>query len=326
MKTSSRTALYASAAAFLAALSLLLSAREYPHLFRRASPMEKAFPICVLGVSEPTGVISGRTVAIRNIFINWKTSYPASAVRSIKHSGAVPMITWEPYDSDIKNDALLSDIADGKYDSAIARFARASRGSELFIRFAHEPNGDWYGWSGIRSGTELYIRAFRHVRGIFREAGSGALFVFSVNSEDVPDDPGNRFETYYPGDDHVDVVGIDAYNWGDGEEPWHKWKSPADILTPVYERVVRAFPEKPVFLTETASAEGPRKARWIRALLSEVDTRFKAVKAIIWFDFRKERDWTLSNRDSREAFYGSCGKGRITCARSDLHRLLEGPE
>ncbi len=316
-----------SAAAILivsAAAAVFILYREHPWLFRAKTEMEKQHPVCVLGVSEPTSVISGSTAGIRNIFINWKTSFPAAAVKTIRATGAVPLITWEIYLEDIRHDNILPAIVEGKYDGYIARFARQSGAAPLFIRLGHEPNSDWYGWSGTNANPELYVKAFRRVRKIFSGQGSKNIkFIFSVNAEDVPDKAWNRFENYYPGDEYADIIGLDAYNWGNGGKPWEKWRNPYKMLGSAYERAVKAFPSKPIFLTETAScSDGGDKARWIGQLLGAMDGRFPAVKAIVWFNFKKGCDWTLSTDEMRYRFYGSCGTGRIECSGKGLEWIF----
>ncbi len=217
----------------------------------------------------------------------------------------------------------MSDIAAGKYDGYITRFAQESGQDPLLIRFAHEPNGDWYGWSGVIAGTAAYVAAFRHVRDIFNKQNSTAKFVFCVNAEDVPDNPANRFENYYPGAEYADAIGIDAYNEGAGQG-WRRWKSPGEMLTPAYERAVRAFPGKPLMLTETASSSsGGDKANWIKSLTSQLGWRFPAIKAVIWFNMDKEQDWALDSEAEAETFYGAC-RARICCTPDEITRLFWG--
>lgn len=311
-------------AVLLAAAALLLARWQRRDLLRPKTEMEKLYPVCVLGVSAQQGARPGQKAGIRNFFINWETSFPAGEVRAIRASGAVPMITWEPYLRDIHEKNLLAEIAAGGHDARIGEFARLSRGGPLFIRFAHEPNGDWYGWSGVRSSTATYIGAFRRVRDIFRREGSAAAFVFSVNYEDVPAEDWNRFENYYPGDEYADVIGLDAYNWK-GARAGAAWQGPGRMLSSAYERSVRAFPSKPIFLTETAACRGAGdRPAWIRRLLELTGSRYPAVKAVVWFNFDKECGWALSDEESARAYYGACGRGRISCAAEGLDWLFAG--
>jgi hypothetical protein len=309
-----------------AVIACLLILREHPEYFRRKTEMEKKHPVCVIGVAERSGLISKEKAGIRNIYINWKTSFPETQIKAIRASGALPMITWEPYLNDIRHNDVLSSIASGKYDAYIAGFARQSGGDKLFIRFGHEPNSDWYGWSGINAGPAAYIRAFRKVREVFMKQGNqSAKFIFSVNAEDVPAERWNRFENYYPGNEYADVIGLDAYNWGDGRKDWQKWKKPSAMLRDAYERTVRLFPDKPVFITETASCSaGGDKSLWIRQLLGSIEARFPAVKAVVWFDTNKECDWALSPETTRKQFYEICGTGRFECSDKSLDWIFKG--
>lgn len=288
--------------------------------------MEKAHPVCVLGVSDPTGVISAEKSGIRNIYINWGTSFPKETVEAIRASGAIPMITWEPYVEDIKSAAILPAIAAGTYDVYIATFAEAAGDGKMFIRFAHEPNSDWYGWSGVHGGAGLYIQAFRRVRKIFTDQkAANAKFIFSVNAEDVPLKKWNRFENYYPGDEYADIIGIDAFNWGSSRGNGEIWKMPAEVIADAYDRAIEAFPSKPLFITETAScSRGGNKNRWIRRLLGSVRGSFPAVKAIVWFNMDKEADWALSSEETRKQYYGACGTGEIECSAKSLEWVFTG--
>ena len=89
-------------------------------------------------------------------------------------------------------------------------------GGPIFLRFAHEMNGDWYPWDGYHNGkfdgAATYIAAWRHVhvhlRGcerIERACGSGAR-----RRTSVPDAGWNSWRRYYPGDAYVDWVCVDT--------------------------------------------------------------------------------------------------------------------
>jgi|GEM_PF-1676989 len=294
-------------------------------LFDGKTELEKKHPVCVLGISDPTGVTSAGKAGIRNIYINWGSPFPVKAVAAIRASGAVPMITWEPYLYDVKHCAALKDIADGVYDGYISDFAGDAGGGALFLRFAHEPNSNWYAWSGVRYGPEIYVKSFRRVRTIFAHlAPANVKFVFSVNAEDVPATKWNKFENYYPGDEYADIIGIDAFNWGNSRRNLPEWKEPRQVLDAAYDRAVKAFPSKPLFLTEIASCSGGGdKESWIKQLFSSIGDDFPAVKAIIWFNMDKECDWSLSSAGQRGQFYGACGTGRIECSDKSLEWLFK---
>jgi hypothetical protein len=63
---------------------------------------------------------------------------------------------------------------------------------------------------------------------------------------------------------------------------------------------------KPMIIGETASAEeGGSKADWIDAIVPTLETEFPDIRAVVWFDVEKERDWRLrSSEDAAIAFRG----------------------
>jgi hypothetical protein len=100
-----------------------------------------------------------------------------------------------------------------RHARALARNLVAAGQGDAIIRLAHEANGTWYLdsigttqrdfdlWRRFWRETVLAMRSVR--RAHFR-------FDFCVNAAKRP----IPLERYYPGDDVVDVVGVDAYDTG----------------------------------------------------------------------------------------------------------------
>jgi beta-mannanase len=148
-------------------------------------------------------------------------------------------------------------------------------------------NGDWYGWSpGVNGNTAAeYVAMWRHVHALF--ASEGATAVEWVWSPNVSYPGSGPLLDTYPGDDVVDWIGIDGYNWGD-DGAGHRWQSFAGVFGPTY-RELAALPGKPMMIAETASVEAPpgsarSKAGWIEAALGVEVRRFPRVRAVVWFD------------------------------------------
>ncbi len=69
------------------------------------------------------------------------------------------------------------------------------------------------------------------------------------------------FSAYYPGDDWVDDVGLDGYNFAAVHDV--SWMSFTQLFQQSYQQLT-ALTSKPVMITETASTEaGGNKAGWI---------------------------------------------------------------
>lgn len=223
-------------------------------------------------------------------FLDWGKYPDEGVVRDIDSRGCVPVVTWEPWDAARKTaidyDALLA----GRDDEYIRGFAMKLKafGKPVFLRFAHEMNGDWYPWSAQKITPAKYQKLFKHVREVFdRAQAANVRWVFSINAENVP--PENVYNRCYPGDRFVDYIGLDGYNWGITQS-WSKWRSFKEIFSGVYQEVVRRYP-KPVIISEFSStSEGGDKARWIAEALREIK-KMPAVRGLILFNVDKETDW-----------------------------------
>ncbi len=224
-------------------------------------------------------------------------------IANLAARGSTPMVSLEPVDIN-GTDIPLSQIAAGNYDTYIHKAASVAKawGGRIMIRFAYEMNLSpgagipWGGGPGAVGGNTPsdYIAAWRHVVSIYRADGaSNAEFVWAPNI----DDGGIPFTQYFPGDEWVNEVGLDGYNWGSAfESTGHKWLSLGDTFASSYATLTQ-MSTKPVIFTETASAEiGGDKATWIRrGFLNEIPQLFPRVTGVIWFDVQKESDWRVDS-------------------------------
>ncbi len=89
--------------------------------------------------------------------------------------------------------------------------ARAGRSGTLFLRFAHELNGDWYPWSVTAAEASDFKEAWSRFRSIQVETLPQAQLVFCVNAE-TSGALGLDWRDAFPGRDLVDVMAVDYYN------------------------------------------------------------------------------------------------------------------
>ncbi|MDI9901125.1 glycosyl hydrolase [Rhodococcus sp. IEGM 1409] len=217
-----------------------------------------------------------------------------------------PVITWEPFDSSggtEQPDFRLDKILSGSFDSYIEKWARdvSSVGRRVFVRFAHEQNGDWYPWSEQRNGNRAgdYVRTWRHVQAIFDRVGvDNVEWMWSPN---VDYEGATALADVYPGDSAVDVVGIDGYNWGTSQ-PGKSWQIPAEVFEATVNQV-HDLSDRPIILSEVGSTElGGDKATWIKQL-GHYFEQTPEITGFIWFDYNKETDWRIASSEaSRAAF------------------------
>ncbi|MEV8195414.1 MULTISPECIES: glycoside hydrolase family 26 protein [Rhodococcus] len=233
-------------------------------------------------------------------FVDFTAPPPIHELDIVRAWGADPIVTWEPWrwlgDGAYDRTAFaMADIASGVYDDHLYRWADelAAWGGTVYLRFAHEPNGDWYPWSpAAGTSPETYVAAWRHVHELFASKNvSNVRWVWAVN---VLHQGSAAIAALYPGDDYVDVLGVDGYNWG-STRPWSSWQSPEQLFGSTLDELDVIAPGRPVVVTEVGSAEaGGSKPNWIRELIDYLDAR-PNVAAFVWFDHNKETDWRLTS-------------------------------
>lgn len=268
---------------------------------------------CFMGAflsDEPTkeGIIDfknkyGKKPYLIMVFVDWKNFINREVIKDVYSQGCVLFVTWEPWYAVAKEGMDYDEILSGKWDEYISEFAEILKKIDgaVFLRFGHEMNGNWYPWSGTKIGNSKFVEIYKYVKDIFDEIGAtNVKWVFSVNSEDVPRED-NNFMLYYPGDEYVDYVGIDGYNWGTTES-WSRWMSFNEIFEKRYQEITDNL-KKPVIISEFSStSSGGDKAAWIRKAIDDIK-RMKEIKGFVLFNVDKETDWSFSsNDDSGEEF------------------------
>ncbi len=255
----------------------------------------------------------GTRHAVQTLFTPWRRDAIdhlfESLLPRIWDAGRVPLLTWEPYlaaetESDIARriaagdfDAYLDDWAgrltdwlagpDGKWGTADDR--------RLYLRLAHEMNGDWYPWSPTvgESTPDDYVEMWRHVHDALASEidADHCQWIWCVNHADVGE---HTAEACYPGEEYVDWVGVDGFNWGQSRE-WSDWRAPAAVFDDMLTRLGRF--DKPLCVPEvgcsslTADGHDPaRKADWLRAAIDYFDGY---VQLYSWFNEDKETDWAV---------------------------------
>jgi hypothetical protein len=218
--------------------------------------------------------------------------FPRYELETIRSYGAIPFFSWG---SQASSGALtqpayqLADIVDGTYDDYIREFASAAREWDhpFFLRFDWEMNGDWFPWSEGVNGNQPgeYVAAWRHVHDIFAQAGASKVTwvwcPFADSARRLP--PMRRF---YPGDSYVDWTCLDGFNWGSNSFNPQPWRSFDRLFGVSYrELVTKIAPRKPVVLAELGAAgPGRAKADWITEMFEALRTRYRQIRALIWFD------------------------------------------
>lgn len=238
----------------------------------------------------------------------------------VRQRGSIPLIDWASYDfaaPDLLNqpEFSLSTINSGQHDEYIRQWATQAKawGHPFFLRFDWEMNGNWFPWSELVNGNQPgeFVQAWRHVHDIFKEVGAdNVTWVWCPNI--VLESPRTiPLESVYPGDEYVNWVCMDGYNFGKHPSRGEQWQTFDQVFSETYSALRTLAPTKPMMIAEFASTEaGGSKADWIRDAFSHaLPERFPQVKAVLWFNWEvREADWPIeSSARAQAAFAESIG-------------------
>ncbi|GAB3669395.1 glycosyl hydrolase [Actinocorallia lasiicapitis] len=251
----------------------------------------------------------GKKPNLVKYFQEWGGDLDSDAVRKMWKSGALPFIDSEPFDEPLK------DIASGKFDAYLERYAAELRDTGVPVAYSmgHEFNGWWYPWGyctpskGLREGAEPseackgtsrqnkpaeFAAAWRHVHDVFVEMGAtNVIWVWSPNTARADkrynDQPG--LKEFFPGDGYIDWIGISGYMREPTKKDQVAVPNPRimkDAFGPTFTEL-RAFTQKPVLIAETGSDATLRKPADIRHLFHTTINSPNLI-GFVWFDVRKK--------------------------------------
>lgn len=228
-------------------------------------------------------------------------------------NGATLFVTWQP------NGYTAPDINGGKADAYIGKFAKdiKSYPHEVWLRPLHEANGgDWYSWnvgnsSMLNTGANV-AQAFQHIVKIFRDSGvTNVKWVWTTNGENASGGNTTTFAGTYPGDDWVDYISIDCYNFGTfhtvANSGWaSSWRSFVQAFKPAYTALAKI--DKPIFVAEFSSSElGGDKAKWYRDAFAALSTTFPRFFALMIFSMNDANgDWRINTTDASLRAWKEC--------------------
>jgi len=272
----------------------------------------------------------GKAFAVLSVITNWCDSQEAmdrlfaAQLVNIWDNHNVPLISWEPNlcsEGQTPGDVEVR-AAQGRYDRYIETWADRLKiflsgpdgvfGSRddrrAYLRMAHEMNGDWYRWGAPmgRNRPADYIAMWKRVRGIFDAKGLDPAHVQWMWCVNHTDNGGFAAEAYYPGDEYVDWVAVDGYNWGETES-WSDWTPPPGVYDAMIRRL-RALTGKPLaipeYATTSVTASGPdvgAKSQWIADAHAYVLAG--DIRMVVWFNEDKETDWMVFGGSSGDGAY-----------------------
>ena len=232
---------------------------------------------------------------IEHIFVQWQLDDARDrvevAIRRASSQHRRLLVTLEPWTKANNwvdgGDHLLSEVVDGAYDEELKGLCReiGKSNSEVWIRWGHEMEDSLGRYPWARNDPARYIQAFRYVVRKCRALAPNALFVWSPKGE-------RSLGAFYPGDEHVDIVGVSIYAMDAWEKSFYgKAKSATENLWEKYQRVYEY--KKPIIVAELGVYG---KSKYTEAWIEDLSNRiqyFPLIRAIVYFNDKEPHMWPL---------------------------------
>ena len=272
--------------------------------------------------------------AVGTEYVTWcprDITYTFDIAQELWTDNNVPEIVWQPEDLGCKTDTSDPDtqIASGQWDTYMTDFFNAAKtflagpdgvygtsdDRRIYIRFAHEPNGNWYPWSPAYSGSTDtpadYINMWIHVVTMARNMGLDSnhiQFMWNVNTTDVG---AYTAEELFPGNTYLNWVSIDGYNWGTSTS-YGTWQTAEQVFGNMISRV-KTLSTLPLAITEVGSVSYTSSGESVSAKAAWITDYFNnfipgnAIKMTCWFNIDQsgEKDWAIFGGKYGDEKYGS---------------------
>ena len=261
-------------------------------LVPRAGAWWGSYPGQAPGDVEAREAVYGRQVDILHRYHDWNDTWPTAEEQAYAGQGRFLFEGWE---SRVFGGATLcwADIAAGAHDAAIDAQAErlAAFGSRLLVGFMHEPEdnlgpcqpGAVNDSKADMGSAEEFRAAWRRIVERVRPVAPNVVWVLSVMGHD----PAASW-ALYPGDDVVDWVAWDPYNWANcAGRSRDTWRSLQQAAQPMYAHLDAVGYTKPRMLGEYGSHDDPAmgsKEQWLREIPAMLRTAMPKVRAVVYFD------------------------------------------
>jgi hypothetical protein len=256
--------------------------------------------------------------------------FPVEISTWIRNEGSIPFIRMM-LQSEFKFTGTETvytpqNILDGKFDSDLLAWCIAARnfGTQILVEYGTEVNTDSFPWSGVWNGggtlddygspsvpdgPERFRDAYRHIIQICRDTGAENItWVFHPSGESYPDEPWNKFEYYYPGDEWVDWIGVSIYGTHTPMDIYYGIFRPD--MDSVHKRILDLAPEKPIIVAEFGTAKNNPfvdQVQWTREALNAITSnQYKNLIGFAWWneawqnDSNPDHDTTMRVQDNPE--------------------------
>ena len=263
--------------------------------------------------------VTGRRAATVRVYDSWDTPFPDPLSAAVKaHGQALVLSVKARTDAGkpVSYASIAAAVPGTPVYAELQRWARqlSAYGAPVFFSFNHEPDVHK---SDDMGGAADYVRAWRRVVTVFRQAGVRNLeYVFIATAPHWAATDARSAASFYPGDDWVDDLAADGYNFFDCSRiALMPWTGPRALFEP-FRRFGARHPDKGLMIVEFGSVEDAaapgRKAAWYAELETMLtEPGWRQVRAVAqWYDVVQERsrcDWRADSSPATLAAFRAWG-------------------
>ncbi len=210
--------------------------------------------------------------------------------------GGIVTLSWHPNNPvtgknawDFSGDVVSKILPGGKLNAMFnvwllkaARFINSlttSKGEKVPVIFRpwHEMSGGWFWWGDGRCTAEQYKQLYRYTyKFMARQRCTNLVWAYSPNLADQTETV-EHYDKFYPGDDVVDLLGIDIYQREPNNAQYQGWlRSELDVVKKVGESR-----KKLIALTETGYNNVP-DSTWFTKTLMPVLSEYPLCYVLLW--------------------------------------------
>jgi hypothetical protein len=212
----------------------------------------------------------GRPLAGVRVFVNWDSPFPDAYTTWLRDTGHTVFLSVKSRRVNgqvvLWRDIVNAQPGSSLYNQIVGWATKIKAfGAPMGFIFNHEPEA---AASDSMGTAQEFINAWRRVITILREQGvTNAQYIWTMTDYAFWRTDGARAELWYPGDDYVDAIASDSYNWYNCRPgintAWHTLEWIATYMRDFG----AAHPDEQLMLMEWAShdptATPGRKATWI---------------------------------------------------------------
>ena len=245
--------------------------------------------------------------------ISWHVDNPATLKQAWDNTEATSSILPGG-----KNNARYEEWLDN-----VAAFLNSLKGSDgkavpILFRPYHELNGDWFWWGKKSTTVKDYVALWKFTVDYLRDKKQVHNLIYIYNTNSFKDSA--EYMERYPGDDYVDVVSFDNYQFAklganDKElaESSTKFKDQIRNSLSILDAVAKKHNKLPTF-AETGFETIPAK-EWWTATLWDAAKDYKISYVMVW----RNQGWLESEK--KEHFYAPY-KGQVSADNfKDFYKL-----